>query len=106
MLCIKKIPFFPVEVKSATSFCCRFNANSTLGCGYTCNCRSDEYFPICGSDNKNYLSPCYAGCIGKTVKVAYTIFLYLVHLNAQETVAGRKNNEYLEYLHNKIYRIV
>ncbi|KAL5014234.1 hypothetical protein ScPMuIL_008504 [Solemya velum] len=35
--------------------------NDTL-CEKTCDCLSDSYFPVCGSDNRNYYSPCVAGC--------------------------------------------
>ncbi|KAL4222575.1 Solute carrier organic anion transporter member [Mactra antiquata] len=31
-------------------------------CTETCGCDSRAYFPICGSDNNNYMSPCHAGC--------------------------------------------
>lgn len=29
---------------------------------HNCSCDHGDFFPICGSDNKNYFSPCYAGC--------------------------------------------
>eukprot|EP00106_Octopus_bimaculoides_P007360 XP_014774802.1 PREDICTED: solute carrier organic anion transporter family member 4C1-like [Octopus bimaculoides] len=28
-----------------------------------CNCDVRQYFPICGSDQQNYFSPCHAGCL-------------------------------------------
>ncbi|XP_046362539.2 solute carrier organic anion transporter family member 2A1-like [Haliotis rufescens] len=31
----------------------------------TCHCNDNDYFPICGSDNNNYYSPCHAGCLAK-----------------------------------------
>ncbi|XP_061168479.1 solute carrier organic anion transporter family member 2B1-like isoform X1 [Saccostrea echinata] len=48
-------------------------ANST--CLNACNCDSTVYLPVCGSDNRNYLTPCHAGC-GNSISgpegIAYT----------------------------------
>ncbi|XP_069105984.1 solute carrier organic anion transporter family member 3A1-like [Argopecten irradians] len=33
-----------------------------LNCTNGCQCDDTDYFPICGSDGKNYFSPCHAGC--------------------------------------------
>ena len=27
-----------------------------------CNCNPQEYFPVCGTNDVTYFSPCYAGC--------------------------------------------
>ncbi|XP_052085893.1 solute carrier organic anion transporter family member 3A1-like [Mytilus californianus] len=40
----------------------RNSSNSSDICSSNCNCNSEDYFPVCGSDNKNYFSPCHAGC--------------------------------------------
>ncbi|VDI78739.1 solute carrier organic anion transporter family, member 3A [Mytilus galloprovincialis] len=37
-------------------------SNSSEICTSSCNCNSEGYFPVCGSDNNNYFSPCHAGC--------------------------------------------
>ncbi|XP_052086586.1 solute carrier organic anion transporter family member 3A1-like [Mytilus californianus] len=37
-------------------------SNSSDICTSNCNCNSEDYFPVCGSDNNNYFSPCHAGC--------------------------------------------
>ena len=34
----------------------------TLGCNSNCSCDADFYSPVCGSDEKNYFNPCFAGC--------------------------------------------
>ncbi|XP_046583921.1 solute carrier organic anion transporter family member 2A1-like [Haliotis rubra] len=31
----------------------------------TCHCNDNDFFPICGSDNNNYYSPCHAGCLAQ-----------------------------------------
>ena len=28
-----------------------------------CHCKPDDYFPVCGSNQVTYHSPCYAGCL-------------------------------------------
>ncbi|VDI50018.1 solute carrier organic anion transporter family, member 3A [Mytilus galloprovincialis] len=38
------------------------NVNLTT-CIEDCNCNKDTYFPVCGSDNRNYFSYCQAGCM-------------------------------------------
>ncbi|KAJ8321840.1 hypothetical protein KUTeg_000311 [Tegillarca granosa] len=42
--------------------------NSTSSCIPDCSCDVNEFFPLCGSDGKNYYSPCYAGCPSTTQK--------------------------------------
>uniref|UniRef100_A0A336MET7 Solute carrier organic anion transporter family member n=1 Tax=Culicoides sonorensis TaxID=179676 RepID=A0A336MET7_CULSO len=37
------------------------NSNLSL-CNNDCNCDYIKYTPICGIDNKTYISPCHAGC--------------------------------------------
>ncbi|XP_063405834.1 solute carrier organic anion transporter family member 3A1-like [Mytilus trossulus] len=37
-------------------------SNTSNICVDNCNCNSEEYFPVCGSDNNNYFSLCHAGC--------------------------------------------
>ncbi|XP_067666199.1 solute carrier organic anion transporter family member 2A1-like [Haliotis asinina] len=35
-------------------------------CGSSiCHCNDNDFFPICGSDNNNYYSPCHAGCLAQ-----------------------------------------
>ncbi|XP_060069119.1 solute carrier organic anion transporter family member 2A1-like [Ylistrum balloti] len=31
-------------------------------CTESCLCDDTDYFPVCGSDGRNYFSPCHAGC--------------------------------------------
>ncbi|GFR70784.1 solute carrier organic anion transporter family member [Elysia marginata] len=31
-------------------------------CATDCNCDTQNFFPVCGADNRNYFSPCHAGC--------------------------------------------
>lgn len=40
-------------------------------CTEQCKCDFTDYFPVCGSDGRNYFSPCQAGCAGKE-KLIYT----------------------------------
>ncbi|XP_071101395.1 solute carrier organic anion transporter family member 2A1-like [Haliotis cracherodii] len=40
-------------------------------CPAGCPCNDLEYFPVCGSDSRNYFSPCHAGC-GYHEKGMYT----------------------------------
>ncbi|KAK3784766.1 hypothetical protein RRG08_001848, partial [Elysia crispata] len=37
-------------------------ALSMLECAAGCNCDPQNFFPVCGADNRNYFSPCHAGC--------------------------------------------
>ncbi|XP_071142524.1 solute carrier organic anion transporter family member 1C1-like [Mytilus edulis] len=46
------------------------NASDT--CTSNCNCNSEGYFPVCGSDNKNYFSPCHAGCSSTSKSQGFT----------------------------------
>lgn len=32
-------------------------------CTASCQCDDTDYFPVCGSDGRNYFSPCHAGCL-------------------------------------------
>ena len=43
--------------------------NSSELCSTDCYCNAEKYFPVCGSDNQNYYSPCHAGCYSKTLEV-------------------------------------
>lgn len=44
-------------------FCRLGNTMLNSTCSSNCNCDSTEYLPVCGSDNRNYLTPCHAGCL-------------------------------------------
>jgi hypothetical protein len=35
----------------------------TEGDNDQCHCKPDNYFPVCGSNQVTYHSPCYAGCL-------------------------------------------
>lgn len=39
------------------------NTMLNSSCSSNCNCDSTEYLPVCGSDDRNYLTPCHAGCL-------------------------------------------
>ncbi|CAC5385089.1 unnamed protein product [Mytilus coruscus] len=43
------------------------NANITT-CIEDCHCDKDIYFPVCGSDNRNYFSYCHAGCMEHNIE--------------------------------------
>ncbi|CAG2235731.1 unnamed protein product [Mytilus edulis] len=47
-------------------------SNSSDICTGSCNCNSEGYFPVCGSDNNNYFSPCHAGCSSKSKSQGFT----------------------------------
>ncbi|GFO46147.1 solute carrier organic anion transporter family member, partial [Plakobranchus ocellatus] len=38
------------------------NSLSINQCIANCDCDSKNFFPVCGGDNRNYFSPCHAGC--------------------------------------------
>ncbi|GAA6102585.1 solute carrier organic anion transporter family member 2A1 isoform X1 [Tachysurus ichikawai] len=38
----------------------------SLSCNSNCSCSKSVYNPVCGNDNIEYLSPCYAGCTSFT----------------------------------------
>uniref|UniRef100_A0A8D0C2Z1 Solute carrier organic anion transporter family member n=1 Tax=Salvator merianae TaxID=96440 RepID=A0A8D0C2Z1_SALMN len=37
-------------------------SNFTAPCNAHCRCLRSEYFPVCGTDEIQYFSPCFAGC--------------------------------------------
>ncbi|CAC5413501.1 SLCO3A [Mytilus coruscus] len=45
-----------------------------------CHCDPKDYFPVCGSDGRNFHSPCYAGCkeVVRNGREAYTIFFRII----------------------------
>lgn len=36
--------------------------NLTAPCNANCRCSSSRYYPVCGRDEVQYFSPCFAGC--------------------------------------------
>ncbi|XP_006811357.1 solute carrier organic anion transporter family member 5A1-like [Saccoglossus kowalevskii] len=38
------------------------NEHLSASCNSDCGCSTEHYQPVCGSDGRNYFSPCYAGC--------------------------------------------
>ncbi|XP_037952842.1 solute carrier organic anion transporter family member 74D-like [Teleopsis dalmanni] len=38
------------------------NGHNGTFCNNNCNCEYVAYTPVCGSNNKTYISPCHAGC--------------------------------------------
>ena len=36
--------------------------NLSASCNDDCGCLKEEYEPVCGSDDRTYYNPCYAGC--------------------------------------------
>lgn len=38
------------------------NDNYTYSCNVDCSCSELIYDPVCGSDNRQYYNPCFAGC--------------------------------------------
>lgn len=45
------------------NFCRLGNTMLNSTCSSNCNCDSTEYLPVCGSDDRDYLTPCHAGCL-------------------------------------------
>ena len=39
----------------------------TSECNINCNCDPFVFKPVCGSDDVNYFSPCFAGCTEETI---------------------------------------
>ncbi|XP_005176679.1 solute carrier organic anion transporter family member 74D [Musca domestica] len=39
--------------------------NTTLSCNSVCHCDYVRYMPVCGEDQRTYISPCHAGCKGE-----------------------------------------
>ncbi|XP_032621229.1 solute carrier organic anion transporter family member 4C1 [Chelonoidis abingdonii] len=42
--------------------------NLTASCNANCNCLRSFYYPVCGRDEVQYFSPCFAGCTSFTVQ--------------------------------------
>ncbi|XP_067425009.1 solute carrier organic anion transporter family member 4C1-like [Emydura macquarii macquarii] len=42
--------------------------NLTAPCNANCNCIRSFYYPVCGRDEVQYFSPCFAGCTSFTVQ--------------------------------------
>ncbi|EDL91882.1 solute carrier organic anion transporter family, member 6c1 [Rattus norvegicus] len=42
--------------------------NLTAGCNYHCACTTSLYSSVCGRDEKEYFSPCFAGCSATKVQ--------------------------------------
>ncbi|XP_064596650.1 solute carrier organic anion transporter family member 1B3-like [Liolophura sinensis] len=45
----------------------KFSGENFSSCSAVCNCDAADFFPVCGSNAINYLSPCHAGCSGKSL---------------------------------------
>ncbi|XP_038259704.1 solute carrier organic anion transporter family member 4C1 isoform X1 [Dermochelys coriacea] len=42
--------------------------NLTAPCNANCNCLRSFYYPVCGRDEVQYFSPCFAGCTSFTIQ--------------------------------------
>ncbi|XP_029428539.1 solute carrier organic anion transporter family member 4C1 [Rhinatrema bivittatum] len=42
--------------------------NVTAPCNENCSCLRSSYGPVCGADNVQYFSPCYAGCTSSSIE--------------------------------------
>lgn len=50
-----------------------FSAGNSSSCSAGCHCQTVKFFPICGADGRNYLSPCHAGCMDKVPQVRNSV---------------------------------
>ncbi|XP_070533232.1 solute carrier organic anion transporter family member 2A1-like [Ptychodera flava] len=41
------------------------SVNLTTYCNYRCDCDTQTFYPVCGTDDITYFSPCHAGCTVK-----------------------------------------
>uniref|UniRef100_A0A8C8VKP4 Solute carrier organic anion transporter family member n=1 Tax=Pelusios castaneus TaxID=367368 RepID=A0A8C8VKP4_9SAUR len=48
--------------------------NLTAPCNANCNCIRSFYYPVCGRDEVQYFSPCFAGCTSFTVQKRKKIY--------------------------------
>ncbi|CAM5114375.1 unnamed protein product [Eretmochelys imbricata] len=48
--------------------------NLTAPCNANCNCLRSFYYPVCGRDEVQYFSPCFAGCTSFTVQKRKKIY--------------------------------
>ncbi|CAL1537422.1 unnamed protein product [Lymnaea stagnalis] len=44
---------------------------STGTCIHNCNCDNQNFFPICGADDRIYFSPCHAGCTSADITTMF-----------------------------------
>jgi len=58
----------------------------SLACNGNCSCDPKAFTPVCGSDGRNYFSPCYAGCQIES-RIANKTVTYLLLLLSTFTLA-------------------
>ncbi|KAM6224308.1 solute carrier organic anion transporter family member 6A1-like [Rhynchocyon petersi] len=82
--------------------------NLTAPCNSHCECSSSFYIPICGRDNVEYFSPCFAGCthgrIHNDNKLYYNCSCITKGLSIQED-EGDFNDAIHEKCDTKCYKL-
>jgi len=54
--------FFSCFLLNTLKHFCLSRPVPSLECNGNCSCDPTAFTPVCGSDGRNYFSPCYAGC--------------------------------------------
>lgn len=59
-------------------------------CNKDCNCHQDLYEPVCDDNNKQYFSPCFAGCysVNSSLDQVYSNCSCLLSVNSSMTVSA------------------
>jgi len=64
----------------------------SIKCSQDCSCDPTAFTPVCGSDGRNYFSPCYAGCQIDAVNNTETVglrFIFEITYNPPITSKNR-----------------
>uniref|UniRef100_A0A8C3XS78 Solute carrier organic anion transporter family member n=1 Tax=Chelydra serpentina TaxID=8475 RepID=A0A8C3XS78_CHESE len=56
--------------------------NLSAPCNANCSCLRSFYYPVCGRDEVQYFSPCFAGCTSFTVQKRKKVFFMLLSQTA------------------------
>jgi len=61
----------------------------SLACNGNCSCDPTAFTPVCGSDGRNYFSPCYAGCQNESIVAGKNGYLLIFLTNCNDNSSGR-----------------